>query len=247
MNTTRTKLSNKRLVVSGDVFELYEYQLPYSYNFAPLRQSCSRVASEAKRRGDNLWRTRQQIRRLVDANVKRFGFEPVFLTFTFAENVTDVDTANAHFHDFVRRLNYHYRKSFEYLAVVEVQRRGAVHYHCIFFNMELAIEEDERQTRAVATIWGHGFVDIERVRSARKVGPYVCKYLDKAVHDPRLKGKKAFFTSRGLLRPQVFRDVLRIDTILSMSKLKEEHKVEYASDHYKRVIYTTYARCHSSL
>jgi len=237
---THTKLSSKRLVVSGDTVELYEYGRPYSYNHDPFASRGRSNKRSDARRDDNLWFVRQQIRRLVDANVRRYGFEPVFLTFTFAENVTDVDVANGHFTDFVKRLNYHYNTRFAYLAVVEFQARGAVHYHTIFFNMALQVEEDERRTRTVAKLWHHGFVDIERVRSAKRVGAYVCKYLDKAVHDPRLLGRKAFFTSRNLLRPRLYREHEKIDKFLKSHTLEEVHKVEYASKHYQVVNYIQY-------
>jgi len=246
-----TKLSKKRLIISGPIVELYEYGLPYSYNHDPFARRGRATRSSHKleaRRDDNLWFVRAQIRRLVDANVKRHGFEPVFLTFTFAENITDVEQANKMFSDFIERLNFHYRKKFAYLTVVEFQKRGAVHYHAIFFNMGLDIEENERKDRAIAKLWGHGFVDIERVRSAKRVGPYVCKYLDKAVHDARLRGKKAFFTSRGLLRPKLLRDEERIDSFLRKNIIVLEHSVEYDSKHYQKVSYKQYnARSNSSV
>jgi len=246
-----TKLSKKRLIISGPIVELYEYGLPYSYNHEPFPnrgRASSSTQGTSERREDNLWFVRAQIRRLVDANVKRLGYEPVFLTFTFAENITSVEDANKMFSDFIERLNFHYSTRFAYLTVVEFQKRGAVHYHCIFFNMALEIEENERKNRVIAKLWGHGFVDIERVRSAKRVGPYVCKYLDKAVHDKRLRGKKAFFTSRGLLRPRLLRDEATIDSFLARSTLDLEHSVEYDSKHYSKVSYKQYnARSNSSV
>jgi len=235
-----TKLSKKRLIVSGSQIELYTYGLPYAYNFAPSRSSARLERKLEARRDDNLWLVRSQIRRLVEANVRVYGYEPVFLTFTFADNVTDVDIANKHFSDFIERLNYHYNTRFRYLTVVEFQKRGAVHYHCIFFNMPLSIEENERKDRVIAKLWTHGFVDIERVRSAKHVGAYVCKYLDKAIHDKRLNGRKAYFTSRGLLRPRLYRDEVRIDNFLASHTMDLEHTVEYDSKHYKKVFYQTY-------
>jgi len=239
-----TKLSRKRLIISGPTVELYEYAQPYSYNFAPhaKRGGGNDSAFVRERRADNLAFVRMQIRRLVDANVRLMGYEPVFLTFTFAENITSVEDANKMFSDFIERLNFHYATKFRYLSVVEFQKRGAVHYHCIFFNMDLQIEENERNNRTIAKLWGHGFVDIERVRSAKRVGPYVCKYLDKAVHDERLRGKKAFFTSRGLIRPLLYRNETMIDNFLQSNRLVVEHTVEYDSIHYKKVLYTQYAR-----
>lgn len=214
----RTLLSTRRLIVSGDMLELYEYERPYSFNLAPLRLSSGdledKESSEKTRRVDNLGRVRNDIRRIIEANYRAYGFEPVFLTLTFKENVTDVDQANLHFHDFIKRLDYKFQKRFRYLAIVEFQKRGAVHYHCIFFNMDLEIERSERRDRVIASLWRVGFVDIERVRHAKVVSAYVCKYLNKAVHDSRLRGRKAYFTSRALFRPREFRREASIDKVL---------------------------------
>jgi len=180
---------------------------------------------------------------LVEANFQAYGFEPVFLTFTFRENLQDLEIANRHFRNFIKRLNHQYGKNFRYLAVVEFQRRGAVHYHCIFFDMPLAMEQEERKSRTIAKIWSHGFIDIERVRSAKRVGPYVCKYLDKAILDPRLLGKKAFFTSHGLLRPIEFRNQERIDEFVAHGKMGSLVSTRtYGSERFGKIIYKQYVR-----
>jgi len=240
-----TKVSNKKLIISGNIIELYEYQRPYAHNFSPFPSSSSSGDSQKidHRRDDNLVEVRQTIRRLVDGNFEVYGFNPVFLTFTFRENIVDVDTANECFSAFIRRFNSAIGKKSKYLTVVEFQKRGAVHYHCIFFNLPLEYEERERNSRFIANLWGHGYVDIERVRSAKRVGPYVCKYLDKAVHDPRLRGRKAFFTSRGLLRPRVYYDEKRIDEIMQEPyHLEQVGEKTYSSSHYQFIRYSQYVR-----
>lgn len=236
-------LSNKRLFISGDVIELYEYERPYAYNLLPRPSHGGGESANNPRRPDNLARVRNEIRRLVEANYTRYGYEPVFLTFTFAENVREVAAANKQFRAFIKRLNRAYRKRFLYLAVVEFQQRGAVHYHCIFFNMPIELERAERATRAIAKLWGNGFIDIERVRSAKRVAPYVCKYLNKAVLDPRLVGKKAFFTSRGLLRPREIRNPQRVDEELQKRMIGEVLKeTSYPSAHFITIKYLQYVQ-----
>jgi len=228
----RTLLSSKRLIVSGDMLELYQYEHPYSFNLSPLRMSGGSIQENEKskeRRADNLGFVRNQIRRLIESNYRAYGFEPVFLTLTFKENITDVDIANSYFHDFIKRLDYRFGKHFRYLAIVEFQKRGAVHYHCIFFNMGTDIEQRERSERIIAGIWGLGFVDIERVRHAKVVSAYVCKYLNKALHDVRLRGRKAYFTSRALFRPVEIRRESRIDAILSRCILETRSVDTYQS------------------
>lgn len=245
-----TQISQRRLIISNTVVELYTYEKPYGFNYSPFerRSGVSSIESgvcdnerERKRRDDNLRNVRTSIRRLVECNFQAYGYEPLFLTFTFRENIKDLAVANNYFHDFIRRFGNFLSCRVRYLAVVEFQKRGAVHYHCIFFNIPLWVEEAERcphgqercdwqeigacsygkQYRNVAKLWKHGFVDIERIRSAKRVGAYVCKYLDKSVLDTRLVGQKAYFTSKGLLRSRVLRNEKDIDAELEKHIIKE--------------------------
>jgi len=257
MQISKPKLSKKRLIVSGDILELYEYDLPYMYN--SVGRTVSGGAKASARRADNLSYVRTEIRRIVECNYKLFGYQPIFLTFTYERNETYLGRAWGDFTRFIERLNYTYNKKHRYLSVVEFQERGAVHFHCIFFNMALDVESRERcgsdccmafrtgacmhgDFRRVAIIWGHGFVDIEAVRSAKAVGPYVSSYLDKTASDSRLVGQKAYATSRGLIHPREYRSEIDIDRIMGRCKLKETHTTAYESSHYKAVTYTQYVK-----
>jgi len=114
---------------------------------------------------------------------------------------------------------------------MEFQKRGAVHFHCIFFNLHPDIEVSERKTRFIANLWGHGFVDIERVRSARNVGAYVCKYLNKSADDERLRGKKFYSTTRNLFRPQTYTGEFaqnKFERIMGESNLMLQAETQYA-------------------
>jgi len=201
ISVNRAISSKKRLIYSKTEVELYEYEHPYFYN-KNVRRSHTFHSLVGARRTDNLQGVRNAIRRLVNANFASYGYEAVFLTFTFEKEVKNVDIANREFRNFVKRLNYEHKKVYKWLAVIEFQSSGRVHYHCIFFNMALDIEQRERccarpcwafklgycehgiNTRNLAILWGNGFVDIERIRSARNVGAYVCKYLDKSMLGP---------------------------------------------------------------
>jgi len=239
----RARLSFEKLVVSGDLYEHFLYERPIVWNKNASARSCSRgTRSDAQRREDNLYSVRQQIRRLVECNNEKWGYPPVFLTFTFKENITDVTYANSIFHDFIRRLASEIRKRPRYLAIIEFQKRGAVHYHCVFFNLDIAIEQRERRERFIAHLWGAGFVDIERIRNARVASAYVCKYLDKAVHDKRLIGRKAFFTSRSLFRPRYYLSKKSIDEILGNITIKSS-KVDCYESYYLGTIKKTTIQC----
>lgn len=241
-----TQISKRRAIISGDIIELYEYQWPYAYNQTPQRSrsGAPEVSSgvPAERREDNLGFVRAQIRRLIECNVTTYGYPPVFLTFTFRDNVTDVSIANSYFHDFIKRFTRRAGKNLKYLAIIEFQKRGAVHYHCVFFNLGLDWERRERTDRVIAGLWGHGFVDIERIRHAKRVAPYVCKYLNKGLHDPRLRGRKSYFTSRALLRPVQLRRESSIDDLFRDANIEEVKVERYSSIKRGEVKYTQYVR-----
>lgn len=72
----------------------------------------------------------------------------------------------------------------------------------------------------LADIWGNGFVWIRDLLTANKgnpvdnVGAYIVKYMNKDVLDKRLMGKKAFFTSKNLRRPEIiYEDMSLVDCL----------------------------------
>jgi len=222
-------LSNYRLTVSNTEVEYWRYTKGFLEHARELHRG-ERSGIPQSRRKDNLNALRNNIRRLVNANNLRYGYEPCFLTFTYAVNQSDISCAWADWHRFMRDLR-NVLGPLHALTVMEFQKRGAVHFHCIFFNLHPDIETTERQTRFIADIWRHGFVDIERVRSARNVGAYVCKYLNKSADDERLRGKKFYSTTRNLFRPQTYTGEFaqnKFERIMGESNLKLQAETQYA-------------------
>jgi len=197
-------LSRFRLTISQTEVEFWEYAHPYLISKHGPRNALRSSNTGKERRIQNLNATRNRIRRLVNANVGRYGYEACFLTFTYKANQADIDQAWSDWASFMRRMRSRFGK-LHALSVMEFQKRGAVHFHCIFFNLPPSVEASERSGREIASLWGLGFVDVERIRSARNVGAYVCKYLNKSADDERLRGKKFFSTTKNLLSPQTFR------------------------------------------
>lgn len=138
----------------------------------------------------NCRRARNELRRTILAN---FDNGSKFVTLTFAENLTDVNQANAQFKRFIQRMRRRHG-DFKYAAVIEFQERGAVHYHMI---SDLPYIPKPK----LADIWGHGFVRINEISHVDNVGAYITAYMTKDNLDDRLRGKKAYMTSKNLLRP----------------------------------------------
>jgi len=131
---------HRKIIMSGPFLELYVYEKTLKRDFIrkkkpePLPEELeideriesvlSAKTSPPSKRKDSTNRTRTEMRRLINCN-QDFS---KFYTLTFADNITDVKFANKHFNKFIMRMEYHYGK-FKYIAVIEFQERGAVHYH----------------------------------------------------------------------------------------------------------------------
>lgn len=187
-----------KAVRSGNVVELYEYEnliLLGETNNGFGRSVQANEEDKARHRKYTLAKAGRTVRRLINANVDAWGEVPKFLTLTFAENVQDVKQANYEFKKFRQRLEYELKLKLKYVVVVEFQKRGAVHYHVVFFNLPY-VDAD-----FLASVWRNGFIKINAIEHVDNVGAYVCKYMTKNSDDERLQGQKSYFTSRGLIKP----------------------------------------------
>jgi len=141
---------------------------------------------------------------------------PIFGTFTFADNVKSLTEANSKFERFIKRLNYRVTGSkkavLKYINVVEFQKRGAVHYHTIFFNLPKLQDIYE----LFDDTWGNGFTFNKSIKDINHLGNYVTKYLTKSDRDQRLDERKAYFCSRGLHKPNLIRDSWVVDAVRTL-------------------------------
>ena len=115
--------------------------------------------------------------------------------------------ANPIFTNYIKRLNYQTFGSKEsvakYVVVPEFQKRGAVHYHAVYFNLPPINSRKEYRTGEFAKLWGQGFVKSKKIAHIPNVGIYMTKYMTKDASDRRLVGRKKYFSSRGLRKPEV--------------------------------------------
>lgn len=193
---------NLKVVVSGKQVEVFKYKKHVWRDFDKKQFENIKPQKEPKQLNAfeqlelkkqkmkySLNRTKTEIRRLTNSNPQLNKF----MTLTFAENITDLKTANYIFNQFIKRISYKY-PNFEYLAVPEFQKRGAVHYHLLCKLPFIEIAE-------LQAIWGQGFIKINKIDNINNVGAYVCKYLTKDMFDERTFGKKKFFRSQSLSEP----------------------------------------------
>jgi len=208
----------------GDIYEVYKYEIPVYAGYHKFKKYNNSNPTDENKKLDNrkkvVTRIRNRVRRLALAN---FDEHSRFFTSTFAENIKDMNFANNEFKKFIQRLKYHYG-DFKYLAVVEFQKRGAIHYHMITDFGYIEQKELEK-------IWGNGFVWIKDLLTVNKnkpvdnVGAYIVKYMNKNVIDKRLMGKKAYFTSRNLVRPEIVYENLSLNDCFEKYDLNKNHMV----------------------
>lgn len=198
---TNNPLENikSRIIVSGNVVEITTYERGYFKNYHDAKKvgrSSKNTTNEDKsfNREKVLQRARARVRRLACANSQLNKF----FTLTFADNITDLKYANNQFCNFVKRLNRYLAKmkkdKMQYIAVVEFQKRGAIHYH-LLCNLPFI------SAKMLQEIWQNGFVKINKIDDVDNVGAYITKYMSKDNEDERLVGNRCYFTSQGLQEP----------------------------------------------
>lgn len=250
-------ITHRKFIKSGNILELFEYEKAVKYGKSE-KESYPRIAKDfdmdnpmiAKIRLDNrarsLEHSKSTLKRLINANAGHWknnnghAFTPLFLNLTFAENITDIKKANYDFTKFKQRLDYEItgsKKSYlKYVGVIEFQKRGAIHYHVLIFNMPFM----EYVYDKMQSIWGKGYIIIKAIREIQNIASYVCKYMTKAKADDRLCGQKSYFTSRGLKKPIEILDEKRVENIKniipeSIVPYEKEFKSEFCETiKYKR-------------
>lgn len=199
-----------KTIYSGDIIEIYHYERKpriTGRNHAVRKKASTSGHSRPKqRRYDNVRRVRKGFIRLVRANTNPDS-PPALLTLTTSANLS-IQEAGPRFNQFIKRAQKIYGSSFRYIAVPEFQERGAIHYHALVWGINPEHVAKERGTRFLQALWRTGFLDCTSTDGSPKLAGYLAKYMQKAMHDERLCGKKAYYTSRNVSRPLYYSHAL---------------------------------------
>jgi len=236
MNTgysKRIKKSKVRAVICGNKVEVINYEKSFFWNFDPRKREYSRGGND-ERRKDSIVRTQIKIRNIIDCNI---GIERIkFLTLTYAKNVTDISEAMADWNVFIKKLRYRYGK-IEYLTVIEFQKRGAVHFHTVFFN----VGYKKNINKVIDELWRHGFIKYKSLGHVKWIGLYVSKYFSKNSFDDRLYGRKGYFCSQGLRKPIVLRNKKNVEKLVErLGDSDIIRNVSLESERYGKIISKIY-------
>ncbi len=202
-----------------------------------------------ERREQTLRDARNDCRRLANMN---FDNRSLFITLTMRDQIEDVETGDKMFKDFIKRFRRKFGK-FGYLAVREWMKNGRIHYHMICdanitWRNDEHLKHIERMFGEPGGIWGNGFVDIQRMdrtkdgKNVDNVGAYLIKYMTKHVDDVRLKHKKSYLCSQGLLRPTVLTDLVAEEFLYNFAynNKKEVFTNSYESEYLGLITYREY-------
>ena len=238
------------MIKTAKELKLFYYpDKPLAYDFSQVKKHNVRQATDdttkLKNRQRTILRSKAKLRRLVNANVFQWAnisgrrYLPLFLTLTFREAITDLQTANYELTKFIQRLNHRlgYKCSMlKYLAVPEIQKKreqkygvGVWHFHLVIFNIPFV----DRIYDVLNELWTNGHMLIKSLERVNNIGNYISKYMSKDNADPRLIGNKAYFSSRGLKQPEEMKDEYRITKLLeSLPENLVPFEKEYQDEYY---------------
>lgn len=231
-----------KIIISGNTVETYEYQksIPYTHQTGTAshkgrKRDTSNVDLDDRssvlvakaRRQDHAKRAQMDFKRLVRANLGESD-HPVLVTLTYRENAVEVSKCYKDFTAFNQRLRAAYKTEFKYVSVVEFQRRGAVHFHALYWRLPAYVVYRERQIRNLAYLWGHGFVYLKQTDSSYKIANYLAKYMVKAFTNPLLFNQKAYVASRNIKRPTRIGSEFPISALLTAYEIDQEPQFKRA-------------------
>lgn len=120
----------------------------------------------------NVAKSLKRLRDLINANVTDVT-RCRWLTFTYADNMTDTKKLRYDSENCIKRLRKIYGH-FEYITAAEPQGRGAWHLHSIFIFKDKA---PFMANETVAQCWKKGFVYVNSLDDVDNVGAYLTAYL----------------------------------------------------------------------
>src|ERR1035437_6022100 len=129
-------MSYAKTIMFGDNLEIYEYEHKPPPHVRGLRKKDRPKPDEDKKfekRKDNMLQAKRNFRRLVGANLSKE--KPLLISLTYKENMQDIHIGYKDYRSFIQAIRYEFGKDVKYIAVPEFQKRGAVHFHCLFWGL----------------------------------------------------------------------------------------------------------------
>lgn len=176
--------SKVKLTTMGNVFEILHMQRINTKssilvldkdNYIDLRTGEKKEFEHHENRASDrneLRKTMRRLRGLINANCEDVSHVR-WITFTYAENMTDTERLYRDSEKLIKKARYHLGY-FGYIHVVEPQGRGAWHIHALWIFADKAPFIDSAWLR---NVWGNGFVTVKKLEDVDNVGAYLTAYL----------------------------------------------------------------------
>ena len=150
----------------------------------------------------NLWKIRTKIKDYILCN--DFDY---FWTLTFDTDRYNYAAAFEKMGKWLRKMRDQYG-IFNYIMIPELHKDGAIHFHGVTGGLNAVIRDSGVKHKGVkvynCTDCEHGFTTLTKIRSREKTASYVTKYVTKEMQNSIVeKGKKKYWCSRGLRKPDV--------------------------------------------
>jgi len=123
------------------------------------------------------------------------------LTLTYRDNMQDIKRGWSDLAKFIRLVRVHIR-NWPYVAVMELQERGAIHFHlAVSGRQDVALLR--RLWHSVAGGANSGNIDVQFFRGSKaRLAKYLAKYISKDLAEGRSKGLHRYKRSRGIKVPE---------------------------------------------
>lgn len=224
----RSKHSKLVNLYTTKIIDYGKYQEHHQYK--KVRASFKPQEHVRKRNNDkpksyySLSRAKSKIIQIIEANHKEHGnFRSAFFTSTFRRQYKSRKTVDRLYRNFVRRYSRYLGYELRYIAIPELHKSGAIHFHSIFFNTPY-IDKHKLEDH----IWKYGRTNIQSPDDVKNISAYCAKYVTKAIHTQTKKGQKTYLSSRGLHLPKVS---------YTLNELQPAHKKLLTIDlNHKRII-----------
>ena len=130
-----------------------------------------------------------------------------FWTLTFKADRYDYDLAFKKMGKWLEKMRKKYGK-FDYIMIPELHKDGAIHFHGVTGGLNALIVDAGVKHKGAKVYncleWEHGFTTLTKIRDKEKTASYVTKYVTKEMQNSIVeKGKKKYWCSRGLRKPDV--------------------------------------------
>lgn len=138
------------------------------------------IVADTSKRGKISGFSQRSRKRLLDytSRIDWQGQKAVFVTLTYPRVFPSAKEAKKHLKAFMERVRRRFPEA-SGLWRLEFQKRGAPHFHILFFNLEWWDKREVQQAWGEIIKYEKPFTRIELIRSWRKAMSYVSKYIAK--------------------------------------------------------------------